>query len=571
MSQEQLWPEKVERREPRPYQRKAFEANVAAWAAGARGVLNVLATGLGKTYVGTLHAADQGQGWTLWVAPKRELVEQAAADYQQTTGRRAGIDMAELESYGESFVSGTVDTIHRRLGKYERNPPSMIVLDECHHAAASTWQKIVKYPPFKKAKVLGLTATPDRGDGKALDGTFDATTTSLQVDWAWEQSWLVPAIGRTVDAGKNDLRKIKQQGGDFDSGELARAISAAHESMVDKVLETFREPEIGERSTIFFAPSKDAAHEIAAFFCSRRAGMAVAVDGEMPRAERKDAFDAIRTGSALVIVNFGVIVEGVDVPNVSNVVFGRPTRKRWLAVQMGGRGLRAQHRLLDGHVHSDPPTRAAAIAGSKKPNCLWTDFVWLSRHKLVTPVRLALGGCEGSERVVARAEKESRAGVTDLAAAIGRAKKVEDKLERSRLARQRASKERLGIDLKSYDPMAGATEEGTDISPGRRNQPTLAMGNRLVQFGVSPEDIAKMDRGQAGSLLGKLHDRRKRGLATHRQLKAMSKLNLPNQERISFALASRILDAWKKHGKERVEASRRVRSAIDLDTGNDSS
>ncbi len=560
MAQQDIFRATTPQLTPRPYQIQAVEANLKAWGDGARGCLNVLATGLGKSLIAVMHAKD-AQGRVLIVAPKKEIVWQLANEIRRVTGEHPGVEMAELESAGERVVIGTPDSLHRRLVKFESNPFALVIVDEVHHVLAATWQKIVD--AFPLARRLGLTATPDRGDGRALGAIFDVTTIALQLDWSWAESWLVPAIGRTVDIAGNDLRKVKSTAGDFDSGALARAISAAHESMVDKVLETFTEPAIGERSTIFFAPSKDAAHEITHMFNRRRAGMAVAVDGEMDTGERGRAFDAIRSGAALVIVNYGVIVEGVDVPNVSNIVFGRPTRKRWIAVQMAGRGLRPSTGVLDHLSEASASERAVAISGSKKPNCLWTDFVWLSKHELMTPVHLALGGTEQDARVAKRVGRETRKGATDLTQAIDRARKREKKLEDDRQVRERATAERLQLKLKSYDPMAGATSSGQDISPGRRKEMTLEQGRRLLALGYFPEEIHGWSTGQAGAALAEAKRRRLAGLATKRQLAVLRRSGIPSAELVSLALASRIIDAGKKYGWDKTRRARNVRAAIE--------
>jgi superfamily II DNA or RNA helicase len=527
--------------------------------------MNVMATGTGKTMVGTMHAVDVARagGWALWMAPKKELVWQAVDDFKRATGLPAGVEMNVLESAGEQFVAGTVDSLHRRVGRFADRPPSLVVVDEMHHSAAPTWTKVIQ--AFPGAKVLGLTATPDRGDGKSHDAIYDVTTVDLQIDWAWENAWLVPAIGRTVKVANNDLRKVKQHGGDFDAHELARAISAAHESMVDEVLKTFAEPEIGQRSTIFFAPSKDAAHEITAMFNARCADMAVAVDGEMDSGERGRAFDAIRGGGAQVIVNFGVIVEGVDVPNVSNVVFGRPTRKRWIAVQMAGRGLRPAAGLLDTLDTAEPPVRARAISDSRKPDCLWTDFVWLSKHNLITPVHLALGGCEGDTRLVKRVARETQERATDLQAAVSRARKHEEKLENDRLARARATSDRLGIEMIPYDPMAGATKAGASVAPGRRLDMTLNQGRELLRIGYFDSEIKGWTKDQATAAIIKWRQRRKAGLASKKQLHTLLRTGIPNAELVSRDLAGRIQDAIKEHGREKVARSQRVLQSVALD------
>lgn len=309
---------------PRPYQIAAVDACKAAHRGGARAVLLVVPTGGGKTVIGSLvteGAIAKGRR-VLWLAPRRELVDQAAARMPV----RAGILMAGRKPDPSALIQvGSVDTIASRG---EMPPADLVVYDEAHHVVAATSRAILAAYPL--AHVLGLTATPARSDGTALGDVF-------------QQMVQGPTVRELID--ESHLVESDVIGPADESDALAADPVEAWERHA------------GGRPGFLFARTVEASKDYAARLTA--AGIPAAhVDGGTAKGVRDKAIDAFRCGRIDVLSSVQVFTEGVDVPRAAVCMLARGCGHAGTYLQMVGRVLRphpgkARALLIDlvGAVH----------------------------------------------------------------------------------------------------------------------------------------------------------------------------------------------------------------------------
>lgn len=350
------------RPELRPYQRAALDAVRTEFAKGTRTTLLELPTGCGKTVCfAELGRIEITLGHrVLVVAHREELLEQAQQKFADL-GVWAAIEQGDRRAGSAPVVIASVQTMHaRRLAQFAPDAFDVVIIDEGHHAAAASYRGIVDR--FPKARVLLVTATPDRADGKALGKICDTVAYRYELRQAIADKWLVPLVARRVVVADIDLSKVSTRAGDFATDELA-AVFGEERALHGVAIPLLKLS--GARRTIAFAVDVENAHQLAAVLNRYQAGVARAVDGKMGRDERKRLLRDFRAGEFRILVNCALFTEGFDEPSVACVAIARPTKSRALHCQMLGRGTRL-------------------FAG--KRDCLVLDFVGnTGRHSLVGP------------------------------------------------------------------------------------------------------------------------------------------------------------------------------------------
>lgn len=276
-----------------------------------------MATGLGKTVT---FANIPRRGRTLLLSHREELVYQPKKYYDCSFG----VERAGERSSGEEVVSASVQSLARRLERFRPDTFDMIIVDEAHHAAAGTYQKILSH--FRPRLTLGFTATPNRGDRVRLDNVFERIIFSRDLRWGIQQGYLCDILCKRIDIGY-DLSAVRTRLGDYAPGELASAM----EGTADAVAQAYREHAKG--ATLIFAVNVAQAEEIAG-----KIPGAVAVTGETK--DRAEIIERFTAGEIPCIVNVMVFTEGTDIPRVETVIIARPTQSDALYTQMVGRGLR---------------------------------------------------------------------------------------------------------------------------------------------------------------------------------------------------------------------------------------
>src|SRR5690606_38168609 len=217
---------------------------------------------------------------------------------------------------------------------------------------------------FHDAKVLGLTATPDRGDGVGLGAVFDVVAYEYGIRKAIDDGYLVNIVQKSIVCADLDLSDVKTVAGDLAQGELEQRLK------LDAVLHQIAGPlvrEAGNRPTIVFTAGVGQAHALVDVMAGYApVGRTVAIDGSTPAELRAERLDAFRRGDVQFLVNCAVLTEGFDAPETACVAMARPTKSRALYAQCVGRGTR----LAPG-----------------KTDCLVLDFRGnAGRHRLVTPL-----------------------------------------------------------------------------------------------------------------------------------------------------------------------------------------
>lgn len=301
--------------ELRPYQRECIDT-IEAQRPGA--YLVQMATGLGKT-VTFANLPRHGERMLI-LSHREELVEQPRKYFSCSYG----VERARDHSHGEEVVSASVQSLVRRLDWFQPDDFGLIVCDEAHHAAARTYRAIFEY--FRTEKLIGFTATPNRGDKVRLDTVFQDIIFQRDLRWGIQHGYLCDIHCRRVDIGY-DLSAVHTRHGDYAPGELEEAM----EGTADAIAQAYREMAVG--ATLIFAVSVNQAQEIAG-----KIPGAVVVTGETQN--RVAIIQAFTAGKIPCIVNCMVFTEGTDIPRVETVIIARPTQSESLYAQMVGRGLR---------------------------------------------------------------------------------------------------------------------------------------------------------------------------------------------------------------------------------------
>lgn len=335
---------------PYPYQREMLERlEVEREVHDRHRNLLVAATGTGKTVMAALDFRSLRKRLgrdlrLLFVAHRREILEQSMRTYQEVVG---DANLGEALHTGDipkdwTHVFASVQSLNaERLQDIEPRHFDVIVIDEFHHATAKTYRRIIEH--FTPVELLGLTATPERMQGPSVqDEFFDGRIAAEMRLWeALENDLLSPfhyfGVTDTTDLTRVTWRRNSQG---YDATELSRILTGdtAHARLVlravrDKIADPTTMRALG------FCVSIEHAHYMAA--CFREAGLkAVALSGETPRTERREALAQLAAGELQVIFSVDLLNEGLDIPDVDTLLLLRPTSSATVFLQQLGRGLR---------------------------------------------------------------------------------------------------------------------------------------------------------------------------------------------------------------------------------------
>lgn len=297
-----------------------------------RRVLMQLPTGGGKTVcAGTMLAGAASQGKRAWfVVHRRELVEQTAKTLERV-GLRHGFCAAGFPPrYKEPVTLCSVQTLRSRADRLP--PPDLICWDEAHHCAAGAWRRISDQ--FPNAFHVGLTATPERLDGKGLDGLFNAIVPGPTVAWLIDNGHL--SRYRVWAAAAPPVDDVKDRGADFDAGALAAHMDKPH--LTGDAVEHYLKICPSARAVVFCVNVTHALHTRDAF---RAAGVACEeLDGSADARTRRETVRDFRAGRIRVLTSVDLFGEGFDLPELEAVILLRPTKSLGLYLQQVGRCLR---------------------------------------------------------------------------------------------------------------------------------------------------------------------------------------------------------------------------------------
>mgnify|MGYP000010388306 CR=1 FL=1 len=389
---------------PRDYQVAGIDAVASAYKRGRRRVLVVLPTGTGKTVLFACLLARKA-GRTLVLAHRDELIQQAAAKIKMVLpSAEIGVVAAERNEWDRQIVVASVQTICRpdRLAPLQARNIETIVIDEAHHATADSYRAILAglgaFGP-QAPLTLGVTATPDRTDGVALDSVFEEIVYSRQIaDFMphVRPDGLCDVVTLQINCKDLDLDTVKRAKGDFRETDLAAKMAEA--DVIPLIFRGWRQHG-RDRKTIAFLPSVALAHELAEYAQSEGI-RAAAIDGAMDHDKRRRILREYADDEIQLLTNCQIATEGFDEPSISCVLMARPTQSRSLYTQIVGRGLRPY---------------------PGKTNCLVLDVVGVSaKHSLCSVADLfglhkaELKSKSVSAALVAKeAEKERLQGLPD--------------------------------------------------------------------------------------------------------------------------------------------------------------
>lgn len=373
--------------ELRPRQ-KTFVENVEKGWRDYSKQLGVAPTGCGKTIMFSHLAKRQLQatgGRTLILAHREELIDQAIDKLRAATGIAADKEKAEFRASRTSpVVVASIQTMMRRFDQWPSDHFELVVCDEAHHSLSDSWQKVLKYFD-QNANILGVTATPDRGDKRDLGEYYENVAAEISLLDLINEGFLSPITIRSVPL-EIDLDGVSQTAGDFDSGDLGGALDP-YLKQIALAIKTYAPI----RKTLCFLPLIATSKKFTDI-CVEQGLDARHIDGESEN--RKEILEDFANNKFSVLNNAMLLTEGYDCPDISCIVVLRPTRSRPLFAQMVGRGTR--------------------IAPGKA-NLLILDFLWLhSRLKIVHPASLIAKNDEEAEAMTAIGVEKSAAIPEDL-------------------------------------------------------------------------------------------------------------------------------------------------------------
>jgi superfamily II DNA or RNA helicase len=495
-----------------------------------RRLLLVMATGTGKTETfGKI--IKEWPGDVLVIAHRDELLDQAKKRLEGITGEWVEIEKAEQRAYAARIVVASAQTLasEARLKAFAPDRFSLIVIDEAHHYVAPTFIRPIEY--FAKANVLGVTATPDRGDGIALRKGFDHVAFQYDIADAIEDGYLVPVRGHREVLKDLDISQVKKTNGRLNDAQLDEAVILAVDAMVRKTLELYP-----SRRGIAFFPGVKSAELAAEKFNLHRPGSAIVISGKTRPELRRKLVKDFKTGKYQYLCNCQVATEGFDAPDVSLVIMGRPTLSRALYAQMVGRGTRVLPGICTGIAGARD--RKAAVAASAKPDCVILDFVGNSGKHDLMAVEDVLGG-KYTEAEVKKAK---------LAAKVsGGSEDVTEALERARAALREMAKLSAGViqsRTEMFNPfrVLSIPDDSSPVAARDKRPASARQVEALEKFGVNRREMIGMAFTDASKLLDSLIVRARDGLATYRQMKQLREYGVAKADKVKFADAKLAMD-----------------------------
>lgn len=469
------------------------------WSIGHKRTLLVLPTGTGKTIVFSKIIEDRVRSGerVLVLAHRGELLDQASDKLQKSTGLKTAMEKAENTSLGSFYrvVVGSVQTLQqaKRLAKFPPDYFDTIVVDEAHHCISAGYQRVLHH--FEDSNVLGVTATPDRGDMKNLGSYFESLAYEYTLPKAIKEGYIAPIKALTIPL-KLDLSAVKQQAGDFSTKDLGTALDPYLEQIAEEM-----KKHCLNRKTVVFLPLVRTSQKFK-HILNKHGFKAAEVNGSSK--DREQILSDFDDNKYNVLCNSMLLTEGWDSPEVDCIVVLRPTKVRSLYCQMVGRGTR----LAEG-----------------KTELLLLDFLWhTERHELCHPAHLVAESEAVANKMTENIEQNG--GAVDIEDAQKKAAddvivEREEALAKQ-LAEQRKRKGKLvdplqfemsiqADDLASYVPSFGY-----QMAPPSEKQVAA-----LEKMGILPDEVG--NAGKAELLLDKLAKRRESGLTTPKQIKLLER------------------------------------------------
>lgn len=503
--------------ELRPYQAEAKQAILSAWDEGYRKTLLVLPTGCGKTVVFssvTENQVNKGHR-VLIMAHRGELLDQAADKLKEASGLDSVLEKAESTSLG-SFLPVTVGSVQslaqeKRLARFPNDYFQDIIVDEAHHCLSDSYKRVLDH--FPDANILGVTATPDRGDMKNLGEFFDSKAYEYSMTEAIREGYLCPIKAQMIPL-ELDIADVGISSGDFSAGEIGHALEPYLQQIAVEMSNYCR-----GRKTVVFLPLIATSQKFCAML--NNVGLRAAeVNGNSD--DRSEVLADFEAGRYDVLCNSMLLTEGWDCPSVDCIVILRPTKIRSLYQQMVGRGMR----LSPGKDH-----------------LLLLDFLWMTaRHDLCRPSAL-ISKDDAIAKMIDEQMKSDDEGI-DLIEAEEQAEC--DVLAEREAALAKQLEEMRGKKRKLVDPLqyalSIAAEDLTNYVPTfawEMAPPSEKQVAFLERRGIFADSVR--NAGLASLLIDRLQRRQQMGLATPKQIRCLERYGFRQVGTWAFEDASSLI------------------------------
>lgn len=509
----------------RDYQEEARTAIANEWEKGVKKTLLVLPTGCGKTIVFSKVIEDRvklGER-VLILAHRSELLDQASDKLAKATGIFTATEKAEQSCLNSWFrvVVGSVQTLQRpkRLAQFDKDYFDTIVVDEAHHCISDSYQRVLEH--FSNANVLGVTATPDRGDMRNLGSYFESLAYEYTLPKAIKNGYLSSIKALTIPL-ELDLSAVSMQSGDFKASEVGTALDPYLEQIADEMLKYCI-----DKKTVVFLPLVKTSQKFRDIL-NEKGFKAAEVNGDSK--DRAEILDDFSKGKYNVLCNSMLLTEGWDEPSVDCIVVLRPTKVRSLYSQMVGRGTR----LYPG-----------------KEDLLLLDFLWhTERHELCHPASLI---CENEEVAKKMTENMEIAAGTAIDIEEAEEKAASDVVAQREEALAKQLEEMRRRKRKLVDPlqfeMSIQAEDLSTYIPSfgwEMAPPSDKQIKALEKCGIFPDTID--NAGKASMILDRLSKRRDEGLTTPKQIRFLEGKGFKHVGMWQFQDAKNLIDRIAVNG-----------------------
>lgn len=508
----------------RPYQEEAKEAVFREWGQGRKKTLLVLPTGCGKTVVFAKIAEQcvKDGKRVLVLAHRGELLTQAAEKIALVSNLGCAIEKAEESCMGSWFriVAGSVQTLmrERRLAQFSQDYFGTIIVDEAHHCLSDSYQKVLGH--FSGADVLGVTATPDRGDMRDMGEYFESLAYEYTMPKAIREGYLCPIQAATIPL-RIDMAGVSIQSGDFKVGDLDTALDPYLKDIAREMKQYCQ-----GRKTVVFLPLVKTSQKFRDIL-NQEGFQAAEVNGSSP--DRSEILEGFASGKYDVLCNSMLLTEGWDCPSVDCVIVLRPTKIRSLYCQMVGRGTR----LFPGKDH-----------------LLLLDFLWhTERHELCHPASLICQDQEVAAQMTANLETAGEPVDLEEAEQAASADVVAQREESlaKQLAEMKTRKRKLvdplqfEMSIQAEDLSGYVPSFGWEMGP-----PSERQKNALERLGICPDEVE--NAGKANQLLDRLSKRREEGLTTPKQIRFLESRGFLHVGTWPFEEAKKMIDRIAANG-----------------------
>lgn len=515
--------------ELRPYQESAKNAILNEWNNGTKRTLLVLPTGCGKTIVFSKVIEEKVREGKrgLVLAHRGELLEQASDKLYKASGIRTALEKAESTSLNswERVVVGSVQTLMRekRLHQFGKEHFDFIVVDEAHHCISDSYQTVLNY--FENADVLGVTATPDRGDMKNLGKYFETLAYQYSLPQAIKEGYLSPIKALTIPL-QLDLSSVSQQAGDFKASDIGTALDPYLYQIADEMVKHCQ-----NRKTVVFLPLVVTSQKFKDIL-NEKGFRAAEVNGSS--SDRTEILEDFENNRYNVLCNSMLLTEGWDSPAVDCIVVLRPTKVRSLYSQMVGRGTR----LYPG-----------------KEELLLLDFLWhTERHDLVHPAHL-IAENEEVAKAITKISEDNAGIALDIELLEEKAKEDVVSHREEALAEQLAQmrkRKRALVDPLQFE-LSIQAEDLSNYVPSfgwEMGPPTSKQLQQLEKAGILPDEID--NAGKASLLIDRINKRRDAGLATPKQIRLLERFDFQHVGSWSFEEANKMISRIAAQGWRQV-------------------